>query len=232
MAGVITHLVIAREIDKLLSDGTIVDKGLFYAGAFAPDAIHARENYVRTDKKHTHLRDNIMDKDFITEENLTLFHQRVANFIMDNSLKEEGLQDMYRGYVIHLLTDELYMLTLRAEFCETMEKLGISQSDKEFFTYIVEDMYRNDFILTNNYEGIEEIRKHLEEVKSFQIRGFLSEKEISDCKDWLGRHYFIEKCEVLEPVYISHEKTLDFIKLATTNIVERLSEGGSLPRMW
>ena len=120
MAGLATHLIIAREVHKLLPEGTIQNLGQFYAGAIAPDAVHARTNYVRTDKKHTHLRDDIPDKDFIKEPYLNLFRQRVADYILKYRDCGDGLLDVYRGYVVHLLTDELYLLTLRQEFVQIM----------------------------------------------------------------------------------------------------------------
>lgn len=231
MAGIITHLVIAREMIKLLPKGTIKEEGLFYEGSFAPDAIHAREGFIREDKKHTHLRDNIPDKDFILEENRTLFYSRVADFILENQMRECGLLDLYRGYVVHLLTDELFVITIREEFCEIMAGMGIAQHDIEFFYNIVSDLNRIDDILVENYEGMDEIRKRLEKIKPYPIEGLLSENEIRDCNNWLLHNYFVEKHELLAPVYISYERTLDFIKMTAENIVIRLSEGGSLPRM-
>ena len=106
MAGTITHLAVAYEILKELPDGIITNQDLFYAGSLAPDTIHARKGFIRSDKKHTHLRDDIADMDFHTLENLTLFHNRVTDFINDNLVRKDDLIDLYRGYVVHLLTDE------------------------------------------------------------------------------------------------------------------------------
>ncbi|HWT27456.1 MAG TPA: zinc dependent phospholipase C family protein [Mobilitalea sp.] len=231
MAGVITHMVIAREMLKALPKGIIQNEALLCLGTLAPDAIHAREGYVREHKKHTHLRDDILDKDFIKPESQTLFHERVAEFILENRERKDGLLDLYRGYVIHLLTDELFMLSIREEFREKMEKLGIDQYDKEFFQYIVTDQNRNDLLLVKNYEGIDEIRRWMEEVPIYPIDGYLSENEMRISREWMIRHHFIEDNELLDPMFISYERILEFIKMATKNILERLSEGGSLPRM-
>ncbi|MDF2537818.1 MAG: hypothetical protein K0S76_839, partial [Herbinix sp.] len=113
MAGIFVHLVIAREIIKQLPKGVISEEDLFYAGSIAPDAIHAREGFVRAEKKHTHLRDDIPDMDFGMTENLALFHKRVSDFIINCTDEKDDLLDLYRGYVVHLLTDELFMLTVR-----------------------------------------------------------------------------------------------------------------------
>jgi hypothetical protein len=232
MAGLITHMVIAKEMLKLLPAKTITDEGLFYLGTLAPDAIHSREGYVRAYKKHTHFRDDILDKDFTLEENLILFHDRVAEFILANRERDDGLLDLYRGYVVHLLTDELFILTIRNEFCTTMEKQGITQSDRLFFDTIVTDMNRNDLLLVKNYEGIDEIREKMEQARIYPINGYIYEQEISDSRDWLIHRHFMEKHDILEPAYISYEQTLEFIRMAAVDLVDRLSVGGSLPRMF
>jgi len=232
MAGIFTHLVITKEILKLLPKGTIIEEGLFYAGAIAPDAIHAREGFVRAEKKHTHLRDDIPDMDFGLEENLALFHSRVAEFILDSREKKDGFLDLYRGYVVHVLTDELFVLTLRQEFCNVMEQLGIAQIDKEFYYNILTDMNRNDILLTRNYIGAEEIKARLEQVSTHQVEGFLSAEELNSSREWVIYRYFYEEHEILEPIYITYERTLEFIEMAAKDIAMRLTEGKSLPRMF
>ena len=232
MAGIITHLVIAKEILKLLPPGTVKEEGLFYIGSFAPDAIHARPGYVREDKKHTHFRDNIHDRHFAFEENLSIFHSRVTDFIQKNKNREDGLLDLYRGYMVHILTDELYVLTIRQEFTELMKSQNIDQTDKEYYHRIVTDMSRNDFLLLDRYEAIDEIREKLEKAKTYPIEGLISKEELCKCKKWVIQHHFIEKNEVLEPVYISYERTLKFIHRAAENIVKRLSTGESFPKIF
>jgi hypothetical protein len=211
MAGVITHMVIAREIIKLLPEGTIRDQGLFYLGNLAPDAIHAREGYERAHKKHTHFRDDILDMEFEQEENLALFHSRLIDFIKDNNEREDGLLDLYRGYVAHILADELFMLTVRKEFCSVMEDQGIAQNDKRFFDYIITDMNRNDFLLVENYEG---------------------SSEINESRNWLIHRHFIEEHESMEPRFISYDRNWQFIQMAAMSITDKLSKGGSFPTMF
>ncbi|HKL78928.1 MAG TPA: zinc dependent phospholipase C family protein [Mobilitalea sp.] len=232
MAGLVTHLIIAREVMKLLPAGIIEDEGLFYAGSIAPDAVHSRENFVRSDKKHTHLRDDILDKDFTKDYYMSLFRQRVVDFILESKERKNDLFDAYRGYVVHLLTDELNILTMRQESVLMMEKKGISQGDIEFFHNVVEDMNRNDIYLALNYAEMNEIRLPLERVKPFQIEGMVSEFEISDTKEWVLQRYFRETHELIEPIYISYDRTLDFIRMSAANIVVRLSGDGNLPRMF
>lgn len=231
MAGVMTHMVIACEIIKRLPKNMIQDEGLLYLGALAPDAIHAREGYIRDFKKHTHLRDDIYDWDFAKDNYHSLFLRRVEEFILKNSL-DDRLIDLYRGYVIHLLTDELFVLTIREEFCKRLEQLGIAQTDKEFLTYIVADMNRNDFLLVKHYDGMNDIRNKMEKVTICEVQGLLSKQEMLLSRDWMINQHFVEEHELLQPEYIRYDRMLEFIDDCVNNILGRLSEGGSLPRMF
>ena len=224
MAGVITHMVIAREIIKLLPKGTIQEESLFYLGNLAPDAIHAREGYIREYKKHTHFRDDIPDIDFELEENQLVYRQRLSEFIEKNKNRKDGLLDLYRGYVAHILTDEIFMVTVRNEFCAEMNKLGIAQNDVRFFEYIVTDMNRNDLLLVKYYDGIEDIRQKLARVDIYPIEDLLSSEEMNSCRDWLIHRHFLEEHELIQPVYISYERMKAFILEATAYIVDKLSE--------
>ena len=232
MAGVITHMVVAREINKRLPEGTIQNMGLFYLGNLAPDAIHAREGYIRDYKKHTHLRDDILDKDFETESNRIIFHERVRQFILKYRELEDGYLDLYRGYISHILTDELFVLTRRKEFCEIMEQQGIGQGDPLFFEYIVADMNRNDLMLVKNYEGSDEIKKTLEQTPAIPVDHYISEKEMQISKDWLLYQHFYIKNEELQPRVISYDSMLQFVHMAADNIVSRLSDDQYFPKMF
>lgn len=231
MAGVITHLVIAREILKLLPEEVIKNTGLFYMGSIAPDAVHARENYIRAYKKHSHFRDDIPDMDFEAPENYVKYHNRLTDFIKRNCCKEDGLLDLYRGYVAHIITDELFIISIRQEFCNTMMKLGIEQDNRLFFEYIVGDMTRNDMLLVDRYEGIDEIKVAIERAGSYSIEDYINSQELSDCRDWLVRQHFIESHNSTMPAFISYERTTAFIHMAAVEIVQRLTEDMQLPRM-
>jgi len=232
MAGVITHMVVAREISKRLPEGTIQDMGLFYMGNLAPDAIHAREGYIRDFKKHTHLRDDIPDKDFETEINRAIFHERVRQFILEYRNCEDGLLDLYRGYICHILTDELFVLTRRKEFCEEMVKQKVVQSDPLFFEYIVTDMNRNDILLVKNYEGSDEIKCTLEKAAVHAVENYITEGEMQVSKDWLlFQHFYIHQ-EEQQPRIISYASMLQFVHMAADDIVSRLTEDVAFPKMF
>lgn len=231
MAGVITHLVIGNEILKLLPENTIRDKGLFYLGTVAPDAVHAREDYVRAHKKHSHFRDDIPDRDFEVPENYELYRNRLIDFIQAHNDRTNELSDYYLGYVVHILSDELFVLSIRKEFCETMEKLGIDQTDRPFFDYIVADMNRNDMLMVHQYEGMAAIRRYLEETPEQSVEGYITGREMDDCREWLIHQHFIEQHELKPPIYISYERMMQFVQTAAKQIIKLLSEDRLLPKM-
>ncbi len=232
MAGLITHMVIAREIIKLLPKGIIQEEGLFYLGNLAPDAIHAREGYIRDFKKHTHFRDNIRDIDFLLKDNQIAYRKRLEGFIVKNRDRNDGLYDLYRGYVAHVLTDELFIRTVRAEFCEVMDKLNIAQNDPRFFDYIIRDMNRNDMLLVKRYDEIEEVKRQIEQVPIHQIDDLLSHQEMKDSMEWLIRRHFYEEHELIPPVYISYDRTVEFVQAAANEVVAKLSGKDSRIRMF
>lgn len=232
MAGLITHMVINKEILKHLPENTIQDVGLFYLGSLAPDAVHQREGYVRAFKKHSHFRDDIPDRDFELPENYKVYQRRLIDFINDYKDRKDNLLDLYRGYVVHILADELFLTTVRKEFCDMMREKGIDQNDQFFFESIVTDMMRNDSLLTEYYEDMDEIRRYLEQVKVKAVESYISEKELEGSLKWLLQHYFYSENEKQQPVYISYQRTLEFIHIAASKIIKKLSENDSLPRMF
>lgn len=232
MAGVITHMVIAREIIKLLPEGTIRDQGLFYLGNLAPDAIHAREGYIREYKMHTHFRDNIPDMEFELEEHQRAYRKRIVDFIADHKNREDGLNDLYLGYVAHILSDEWFMRTVRKEFCEVMNELGIAQTDPRFFEYIVSDMNRNDLLLVKQYDEMNEIKQQIETVSLHPVEEFISYQEMKISMDWLIYRHFYEEHELISPKYISYERMTRFLTEAASYVVRMLSEKDSPIQMW
>lgn len=231
MAGVITHLVIGREIIKLLPADIIKDPGLFYMGTVAPDAVHAREGYIRAHKKHSHFRDDIPDRDFEVPENYAIYQERLIRFIRQHRSAGEDLRDYYLGYVVHILSDELFVLSIRKEFCEMMAKLGIDQNDRPFFDYIVADMNRNDMLMVHQYEGMAEIRRYMEEAPALEVEGYISNQEMDDCRDWLINQHFVRRQHLLPPVYITYDRMMEFVQSAARQILHLLKEDVILPKM-
>jgi hypothetical protein len=232
MAGIITHLAIANRILNTLPDGIIINKGLFYAGSIAPDLIRMREGVVRADKKHSHMRDNIADVDFNKTENLTMFHNRVTSFINDNISKENNIIDLYKGYVVHLLSDEIFLLTIRPDFAVEMGKLGILPTDILFRDKILYDLDCHDFRLIEDNDQMKEICDLLKNAEAYCVDGYITDKELTLGINWVIEKIFNQEHAVSEPIYIPHKKVLTYIEETAQNIMNRLSDGVEFPSVF
>ena len=63
-------------------------------------------------------------------------------------------RDLYLGYVTHILTDEIFMKTIRQEFMEKIAAIGLTDRDAETFEYFTYDVNQIDFRLGREYPGI------------------------------------------------------------------------------
>lgn len=232
MSGMITHLAIANRIINLLPDETIVNRNLYYLGSIAPDAIHSREGYTRKDKKHSHLRDDITDMEFEKEENLSLFHHRVSNFINENLNKNNKLIDLYRGYVVHLLSDELFLLKIRPDFVIKMNKLGIEPTNILFRDKIIYDLDCHDFKLIDDIKELKGICEILKDMECYSVDGYVKDMEMKLNMNWLIEKYFNNEHEIMEPVYIPYNKVKSYIDEASIDIINRLSSGEVFPKIF
>lgn len=223
MAGIITHIAIADRVAGMM-DGKIKNLPMFFSGNIAPDSIHSRENFVRDMKKHTHLRDDIRDADFLKPENLKLFHERLDYFVRHYCIIGNEEFDLYCGYLTHLITDELFMKTIRLKFAEEMENLNIKQSDKAFFLNISADLDNIDNRLSQEYPFKNDPKDTLWGAKDYEIRDYLTASELTSSKVWLTWNWFDNKKEYTAPKYISYESIIDFIDYASNIITCRLKE--------
>lgn len=159
MAGSVEHMAVAVELlrEDQRQQGSFLklkDPVHFVLGNLAPDGIMSRKGYVRSMKMHTHFRDGIPDWEFTREDHQKVFHQRIRSFCVQ-MLSEHALdQDLYLGYVTHILTDEIFMKTIRQEFMEKIAAIGLTDRDAETFEHFTHDVNQIDFRLGREYPGI------------------------------------------------------------------------------
>lgn len=159
MAGSVEHMAVAVELlrEDQRQQGSFLklkDPVHFVLGNLAPDGIMSRKGYVRSMKMHTHFRDGIPDWEFTREDHQKVFHQRIRSFCVQ-MLSEHALdRDLYLGYVTHILTDEIFMKTIRQEFMEKIAAIGLTDRDAETFEYFTYDVNQIDFRLGREYPGI------------------------------------------------------------------------------
>lgn len=218
MAGVVVHLAVADEAFKVLN---IENAPLFYAGNVAPDCIHARKNYQREMKKHTHLRDGICDWDFVLEENLKLFHKRLDKF--EKTYCNEGDdRELYLGYLTHLITDEMFMKTIRLRCAEEAENGGILQTDKRFFNYMMREVNGADILAVKEIDFTNDPVEVLRKSYGCYIRDYITSDEMRESMEWIINNYFSGKDNFEHPSFITIDMIKEFIKIAVNEICRRL----------
>ena len=159
MAGSVEHMAVAVELlrEDQRQKGSFLklkDPVHFVLGNLAPDGIMSRKGYVRSMKMHTHFRDGIPDWEFTRDDHQKVFHQRIRSFCAQ-MLPEPALdRDLYLGYVTHILTDEIFMKTIRQEFMEKIAAIGLTDRDAETFEHFTYDVNQIDFRLGREYPGI------------------------------------------------------------------------------
>ncbi len=225
MPGSITHIAVADKIIEITGDKAFENIPLFYCGSIGPDAIHAREGFSREDKKRTHLREGIRDSEFLTEENQKLFHERVNGFIEERIIKGNKYNDFLKGYVVHLLTDELFMKTVRPEYMKAINADENSDYGKEFFDGFMLDLDDIDYRLAREYPFTRNVREELYKEWGYSVEGLLIHEELSGSKWWVCDKFFDnKKNNYKSPKYITYNRMLDFIEECAMSVLVQLSD--------
>lgn len=225
MPGAITHIAIADKIIELVGDEKFNNIPLFYCGSIGPDAIHARTGFSREDKKKTHLRDGIRDKDFLTDENQELFHNRVSNFIDKRIFEGNKYNDFLKGYVVHLLSDEFFMKTVKLEYIKAINGDENTEQSKDLFDNLHKDLDNIDYRLAREYSFSRNVREALYTEWGYSVDGLLIHEELSGSKWYICNKFFDSKNDGFKsPKYITYRRILEFIEESAMNIVVQLSD--------
>ncbi len=215
MAGVVMHLAVADRAAEMLK---IKEPSLFFAGNIAPDCVHARKDYNRLMKKHTHLRDGISDWDFLREEMISLFHKRMNKFV-EHYCQKGNKQELYLGYLSHLVTDEMFIRTIREGCVTEAQKYGISQRDSAFFGFMMRELNWSDSFTAKNYHFTHDPVRTAEKGQNCNINGFVSADEIKSTVKWIDDNYFSGKNTFEPALYMNPDRIFSFIELSASEAV-------------
>lgn len=221
MAGTIMHLVIA---DKLLDKLAINNPALFYCGNLAPDAIMARKQYEREMKRHTHFKDKIHLHEFRKAENQRIYQERFVDFYNRFVRLETPNRELYLGYVVHMLVDELYILEFRDRFVDCLVQEGKEPTDEAFFKKYVEDVDQVDWELVRSYQFHCKMPEILYSENEYEIDGWITKEELLDSREFIIRKNFETKHEKKTLQVMSLQENLDFIELCVNRIPSLLIE--------
>lgn len=224
MSNTIAHLAVAK---KILSKNitTINNHYAYYLGAIAPDTISSKPNYTRNDKKAVHLRDGISDIEWLDNQKMKIFHQRISDFvtlhICDSSL-QKGQRDFNIGYLVHLLTDKYNHKTIRQSLLKVAKENNVAETDREFFNMCVNDLEASDNYLLNKYTDIGALFLDLiERPVEFCLDGYIEKEYIKKSFDWWQTEY-LSSISNRKLKYISENDIDNFIENASDNIILEL----------
>lgn len=223
MAGTVMHLVVA---DKLLDKLNIKDPASFYCGNLAPDAIMARENYEREMKNHTHFKDGIGLRmfEFRQKERQEEYHKKFNDFVERFLDKESPEYELYLGYVVHMLTDELYLLDYYESFLVELEAQGKELWDEEFVKGYVSDVDRVDWEIVREYTFKHKMPDILRSKSGYEITDFITADELESSKQYIIWRNFETSHEKTPLAVTTYEKNYDFIDLCVERIPSMLQE--------
>lgn len=224
MSNTIAHLVVAKKI--LSKNITMIDNPYaFFLGTIAPDTISSKPNYTRGDKKMVHLRDEIADIEWLDNQKMKIFDERISDFValhIRNSSLQKGQRDFNIGYLVHLLTDKYNHKTIRQFLLKIAKENGVIETNREFFNMCVNDLEALDKYLLNKYADIGILFSNLREYPvEFGLDGYIEKEYIKKSFDWWQTEY-LSSISNKKLKYISENDIDNFIKNASDNIIFEL----------
>ena len=233
MSGTLIHLAIADKIYDILGGDVIKNLPLFFGGTIAPDAVHARKNYQRAYKKHSHLCDDICSYGYGYPEINMLFKDRVNGFAKKYYMNAGEDKDLYLGYIVHLLVDEFEMFSACERLINQLKSDGVNPDVPELRKNLADEInnggYKEFFkqdaniydILAYEYKFNQKVVDILEAVWDYEVKDYISGNEINISKRWTINKVF--KSGLIEDSIVSNRKrAVKFINLATKNVIEQL----------
>lgn len=224
MSNTIAHLTVANKILKACPN-LVNDTKAFYLGIVAPDTIGSKENCAREDKKLVHLREGIRDAEWLNEDKMSIFQNRIHDFVEEHIHgAKESQRDFNMGYLVHLLTDEWNHKTIRQTMLKIANAQNVLESDREFFFMMVNDLEALDHFLLESDDEIAEILSQIldEEVK-YSLPGFI-EKEYIEGSIWWWKNTYLDGIRQRQLKYITEEDITEFVDVATRGILEELEQ--------
>lgn len=239
MAGTVVHLLTAEKLLKELcqmkwrypfKNMSEFQADYFIVGNICPDGIMARQGYQRDMKLHTHFRDGIPDGSFDKEGMAELFEKRMMQFWQEHEPDERVCPGLYLGYVTHMMTDEKFILQERPNFFQNISVIGLTQKDAETFIRFNKETDLVDFQLLREYPELQEVKRALERVPGYEIKGMITKDELAASRKWI-LDYFFEKEHTEETAkFLKYDSMVQFIECVVKEITDRLFLEGYLAK--
>ena len=223
MSNTVAHIAVANRI-LCVWPSLIQNTDAFYLGSIAPDTIGSKSGCSREDKKWVHLRDGIRDAQWLTDEKMQLFKERVQCFADEHILNVSGSQrDFNIGYLVHLLTDEWNHRTVRQKMLYIANEQGVLEADREFFNMMTNDLEALDsFLIESNGEYLNILDRLLNGEAKYELSGYIEKSYINQSIQW-WKNVYLPGIKQRKLKYISKADIEEFISLSRDEIVKELS---------
>ncbi|MCL2774491.1 MAG: zinc dependent phospholipase C family protein [Oscillospiraceae bacterium] len=235
MPGTATHLAIADKIYFILGGDVIKNLPLFFGGNIAPDAIHAKKDYQRIDKKRSHLCEGIRSYGYGYPEVAKLFRDRVNEFIENYYMNANGDKDLYLGYIVHLLADELYLLNVYKHLEEHLINNGVNPNEPDFRKNLADSVNNSGYkdiwgkignayeISIHEYQFKQNVADVLEAAPDYEVKNYITMDEIKTSKHWVIDT--VVKNEPAQDNVMNRDRdiAIEFLDFTAEDIIARLS---------
>lgn len=232
MPNPVTHLAIADKIYSLLGEDIISNLPLFFSGNLAPDAIHARTNYQRSDKIRSHLRDDVtMPLGYIRSfgygdpDAAKLSDERIKDFIEKYYLSANEDKDLYLGYAIHILADQFVLFMIYEQLENHLISIGIDVKEPDYrknlidkihngeYKYIFDEITKSFDLSISDYVFEHDIVALLESVWDYEVPDHITANEANISKRWVIDRYFKNAPSVAE------KRDVGFVDIVAQKII-------------
>ena len=223
MSNTIAHLAVAKELLEK-NPNLIQNQRAYYLGILAPDTIASKPDAVKEEKKRVHLRENIRDAEWLEPGQMSIFMDRVREFVREYILeeKEEDQRDFNMGYLVHLLTDKCNHGTIRQNLLKKAAEWGIVSGDREFYHMCVNDLEALDAYLLDVRPELGILFEELcSRNAEYGLAGYI-EKEYIDGSMWWWINKYLPGIRERKLLYIETGDIEEFIDYSVGKIIEEL----------
>ncbi|GGH54661.1 hypothetical protein GCM10008014_23570 [Paenibacillus silvae] len=207
------HLRIAQQLADALPES--LERGAFYLGNIAPDAIHMREGTTREDKQHTHFDPE--KENHYTDRLQKLYHGYIGE------RTDEGWRSFVKGYFMHVMTDYYWFRSVHPEFVEQVREYdkreGTTRTKEELSRLYYQETGQVDFHLFRTASWSVDTWSILNAASGYDMRDRLTAEEISR---W--RHHTYSFFHGQEPGIIPLFLTEEIVQAFAAATVPRLFE--------
>ena len=238
------HLAIADRIYALLGTGVIRNRSLFFCGNVAPDAYETRSVYGVSDKKHTHLCEDevVHSYGYGYPEAAEQFKNRINAFIENEYMNAGENRDLYLGYVVHLLTDEIYRVKMYQLLEAHLKNNGMGNDEPDFRRHLADraadDEYKEVFnaisgayrLSIQEYPFTQDLIHIFDTIWCCEVSGYINAEDISAFNGWI-LNSLQNAPQQKEMINNDHDKAIAFIGFAADEIIARVSGGAGIISM-